>query len=151
MLINFEKPKIKNIIKKKLLEISSFYTCVLKTSIIWGTVPEIQRMKKLKAPGDTIILHNCTKNNDHWLYCSWDMACDGCNCYFSILGYFLPPPPLTVWKMKIPKKLKKHLEIWFYTSVPKIMILCYTIPKIWHVTHVMFIFHFGLFFALLPP
>ena len=23
-----------------------------------------------KSPGDTIILHNCTKNNDHRLYCS---------------------------------------------------------------------------------
>ena len=28
--------------KKKLLEISSFYTCVPKTIIIWGTVPVIQ-------------------------------------------------------------------------------------------------------------
>ena len=28
--------------KKILLEISSFYTCVPKTTIIWGTVPEIQ-------------------------------------------------------------------------------------------------------------
>ena len=28
--------------KKVLLEISSFYTCVPKTTIIWGTVPEIQ-------------------------------------------------------------------------------------------------------------
>ena len=38
----------------------------------------------------------------------------------------------------------------FYTGVPQIMIMCYTIPEIWHVTHVTVIFHFGLFFALLP-
>ena len=30
------------------------------------------------------------------------------------------------------------------------MIICYNIPKIWHLTDVI-IFHFGLFFALLPP
>ena len=28
--------------EKKLLEISSFYTCVPKSTIVWGTVPEIQ-------------------------------------------------------------------------------------------------------------
>ena len=31
------------------------------------------------------------------------------------------------------------------------MIMCYTVPGIWHVTRAIFIFHFGLFFALLPP
>ena len=30
------------------------------------------------------------------------------------------------------------------------MIICYTVPEIWHVTDVILIFHFGLFFALLP-
>ena len=39
----------------------------------------------------------------------------------------------------------------FNTSVPQIMIICYTIPEIWHMTDVTVIFHFGLFFALLPP
>ena len=42
----------------------------------------------------------------------------------------------------------------FNTSVPKIMIIWYTIPEIWHVTdgqmYIIVIFHFGLFFALLP-
>ena len=31
------------------------------------------------------------------------------------------------------------------------MIIGYTVPEIWHVTDVIVIFHFGLFFALLPP
>ena len=39
----------------------------------------------------------------------------------------------------------------FYTSVPKIMIIRYVVPETWRVTDVIFIFHFGLFFALLPP
>ena len=31
------------------------------------------------------------------------------------------------------------------------MIICYTVPEIWCVTDVIFIFHFGLFYAVLPP
>ena len=46
---------------------------------------------------------------------------------------------------------KTPRDIIIYTNVPKIMITCYTVPEIWHVTYVIFIFHFGLFFALLSP
>ena len=85
--MNFEKPP------KKLLEISSFYTCVPKTIIICGTVPEIQGEtsffvilghflpfdppknpknqnfeKNKKKPGDIIILHLCTINDNHMMY-----------------------------------------------------------------------------------
>ena len=35
--------------------------------------------------------------------------------------------------------------------VPNIMIIGYTVPEIGRVMDVIFIFHFGLFFALLPP
>ena len=38
-----------------------------------------------------------------------------------------------------------------YTSAPKIIIICYAVPEIWHVTDVIVIFHFGLFFAIYPP
>ena len=31
------------------------------------------------------------------------------------------------------------------------MIICYTVLEIWHVTDVIVVFHFGQFFALLPP
>ena len=70
---------------------------------------------------------------------------------FFILGYFSTFFPSNSPKKLKWKKKKKHLDISFYTSVPKIMIICYTVLKIWHVTHVIFIFHFGLFFVLLPP
>ena len=33
----------------------------------------------------------------------------------------------------------------FYKSVPKIMMISYTVPEIWHVTDVTVIFHFRLF------
>ena len=29
-----------------------------------------------KTTGDIIILHMCTKNNDHMMYGSWNMVCD---------------------------------------------------------------------------
>ena len=112
---------------------------------------KVKIKKKMKEkPGDIIILHKCTKNHDHMLYCSWDIAHDGCNCYFSFWAIFCPFTPLTAQKMKISKKWKKPLEISFYTSVPKLIIICYTVPEIWCMMDVIVIFHFGLFFALLP-
>ena len=58
---------------------------------------------------------------------------------------------LLAWKMKISQKWKNCLEISsFYTSVPQLTIIWYTVPEIWQVTDVIVIFHFGLFFALLP-
>ena len=91
-----------------------------------------ENFKTMKQrPGD-IILPKCTKNPDHRLYCSLVMACGRCNCYFSFWAVFFHSNPLTAQKMKIPKKMKKPLEISFYTSVPKIMIICYTVPEICH-------------------
>ena len=53
--------------------------------------PKNQNFEKLKkAPGDIIILHKCIKNQDHMLSCSLDMARNGFNFHFFILGYFLP-------------------------------------------------------------
>ena len=88
------------------------------------TCPKNENFKKMKKmPGDIIILHKCTKNHDHMLYCSWDMTCDGCNCYFSFWASFCPFSPLATQKIKISKKWKKCLEILsFYTCVAKIMI-----------------------------
>ena len=84
------------------------------------------------------------------MYASWDMEYDRHN-FLSFWVIFCTFTLLAIQKMKISIKLKKRLEISFYTSVPKIMIICYTVPEIWHVTDVIVIFHFGLFFALLPP
>ena len=42
-------------------------------------------------------------------------------------------------------------DIIILPSVLKIMIIGYTVPEIWHMTDVIDIFHFGLFFAFLPP
>ena len=112
--------------------------------------PKIQNFEELKkTTGDIIILHKYTKNHDHMLYCSWDMVRNRCN-YFSFLDIFLPFYPSNNPKNQNFKRMKKTLEISsFYNRAPKIMIICYTGPEIWCVTDVI-IFHFGLFFALLP-
>ena len=156
------------------MEILSFYTCVPSIKIIWCMVPEIwnstdrifffffvilgnfntlknENIKHEKIPGDIIILHKCTKNHDHMLYYSWDMARVACNCYFSFWAIFSPFIPLTAQKIKISHTKKKHLEVSsFNTSVQKIMIICFIVSEIWHLTDVVVSFHFGLFFNLLP-
>ena len=73
-------------------------------------------------------------------------------CHFGpFFALFYTPSSLTTQKIKILKKKKKHVETSsFYTSVPKIMIICYTVPEIWRVTDVIVLFHFGLFFVLYP-
>ena len=48
------------------------------------------------------------------------------------------------------KKKKTHLEISFDTSAPKIMIICYTVLEIWHVTEVIVVFDFGQFLPFYP-
>ena len=61
--------------------------------------------KMKKTPGDIVILHKCTKNQDHMLYCSGDMVHNSCN-YFSFWAIFFPFTPLTAQKIKIKKKMK---------------------------------------------
>ena len=49
--------------------------------------------------------------------------------FFVILDHFLHFYPLTTQKIKIFNNWRKPLEISsFYTSAPKIMIICYTVP-----------------------
>ena len=77
---------------------------------------------------------------------------DGHN-FLSFWTMFCPFTTLTTRKIKILEKWKKHVEISsFYKSVPIIMIMCYTVLGSWRrVTDVIFIFHFGLFFAFYSP
>ena len=114
--------------------------------------PKNQNFEKKKHLKILSFYKSGTKNHDYMLYCSWDMAHDRSIFLFSFSAIFCRSTPLTPQTMKISKKKKKKgLEITsFYTRVPKIMIICYTVPKIWHKTNVIVVFHFGLFFALLP-
>ena len=60
------------------------------------------------------------------------MLCDRCNYYFSFRAIFCSFTTLTCPKNENLKKWKKYLEMSFYLSVPKIMIICYTVPGIVH-------------------
>ena len=141
---------------KKGLEISWFNTSVQKIMITCFTVPKIwcvtdiivifhfelyisllppltaqkwkfQKNEKTNKLGDTFILHKRAKNHDHMLYCSLDLACDGCNCYFFWGGsYYLPFYPPNSPKNENFKQMKKkpwryhhftqvYQEVWSYS------------------------------------
>ena len=74
------------------------------TSLTTQKIKILEKLKKI--PGDIIILHKCTKNHDHMLYCSWDTACGGCN-YFSLWAIFCPFTLRTAQKIKILQKWHK--------------------------------------------
>ena len=109
--------------------------------------PKNQNFEKMKKTiGSIIILHKCSIHDNHMMmYGSWDMKCDAQN-FLSFGNVFCPFTPITTQKIKILTEKSS-----FYTSVPNIMIICYTVPWIWHVTDLIVIFHFELFFTLLPP
>ena len=99
------------------------------------TVRKIKMSKLKETPEDIIILHKCTKNHDHPLYCSRDVERHRCNSL----------------KNKNFKAMKKSLEISsFYTMVPKIMIRCNAVPETLLMLDVIVIVHFGQFLVLLP-
>ena len=108
--------------------------------------PKNQNFEKLKnTSGDIIILHMCTIKDNHMMYGSWDMEHDRQS--FVILDNLFP--------FYSPKNQDQNFEkmkknAWICYHFTQIMIICYTVPEIWCMTDVI-IFHFGLFFALLPP
>ena len=86
-----------------------------------------QDFEKIKiSSGDIINLHLCTTNDDHMMYGSWDIKCDRHNFLSSsaIFCSFATPP-------KNPKN----------EDIKEMKTPGDTID----------IFHFGQFFALLPP
>ena len=92
------------------------------------TTQKIKILKLEKIPEDIINLHICNINDNNMMYGSWDKKHKEQNfCHFGPFFALLPP---TTRKIKILKNRKKHLEISsFYTSVSKIMIICYTVPE----------------------
>ena len=165
--------------RKKYLEISSFYNHVPKIMIICYTVSEIRCVtdvgiyfsfwaifchftsltaRKIKISKNWKKLLEISSLYTHvpkimirWctvceIWCVTDVINFHFRPFFAILTSQQPK------KSKLKKKWKKHLKISsFYTSVPKITIICYTDPEIWCITDVIVIFNFGLLFDLLPP
>ena len=120
---------------KKHMEILLLYTCVPKNeNYMWCMVPEIwnttkffiimghflpfhptnpknQNFEKMKKTLEILLKNHCTKNNDHMLYCFWDMADDRCNFYFSFWAVcsFIPLEPK---KSRFKKKNEKNALFW---------------------------------------
>ena len=130
---------------KKCLEILSFYTymCTInedhmihgswnirsnrqKFSTFWVifcpfsplTTWKLNILTLKKTPGDIIILHICTINDNHMMYGFWDME-HGRQNFLSFWTVCCPFTPLWAQKIKILKKWKKHLKILtFYKCIP---------------------------------
>ena len=160
---NFEKIK-------KSLKILSFYICVPQMTIMvygswyikhdrqnflsfWAIFcpfppnnPENQNLEKRKKLLDISFTQVYHKWQSYYIwFLRYQML------FFCHLWPFLALLPSKAQKMKISQNWKKTLEISsFYTSIPKIMIMGYTVPKIWCVLDVIVIFHFELFFTLSP-
>ena len=106
-----------------------------------------QNFEKIKkSPGDVLILHMCTINESHMMYGSWDIECNRQN-YLSF--WTVPDNPKN---QNFEKLKKKHLETSsLYTSVAKIMIICYTVPWIWHITDLFCFFISSYFLPFYLP
>ena len=102
---------------------------------------ENQNFEKMKkTPGDIITLQMRTINDNYMMYGSWYKEYKG-QKFLSFWIIFWSFTPLTTRKINIFKIWKNCLELSsFYKSIPKIMIICYTVIEIWHVTDVVFIF-----------
>ena len=132
-LLKSQKSRILKKLKKNSGDIIHHFTCVLKTTIRWGAVPEIwsetdiifchfgpffallshygpQRLKfekSQKNPGDIILLHMCTINEDHMMYGSWDKKTQQIVfCHFRQFCALL--------HTSLPKKSKFWKKAWKY-------------------------------------
>ena len=161
-----------------MLEISSFYTCVPKTTIMWDTVPKMQSETELlsfwaifclfnslhlnnpeklnfekmkKAFGDVIILNLCNKKTRSYDVCllRYEGLPDIIFCHFRPFFAFLP----NYWpqQLEFGKNLKKHLDILpFYTCVPLIKIIRCMISEIWSSTDKIFWSSWAIFCPFTP-
>ena len=107
------------------------------------TTQKIKILKLKKAPGDIIILHICTINENHMMYGSWDTKHDR-QTFLSFWTIFCPFTPLTPKKSKFWKNEKNTS---FCTGVPWLTIIWCIVPEIPSMTDRIFC-HFEPFFAL---
>ena len=116
---NIGKLNLKIIILKKwktLLEISSFFTCVPKTTIIWGTIPPLQPAKskfwkKWKKHLEMASFYTCIpKITSIWcmLPAIWSASFCASFCLFT---------PILPQKLKLKKIYKKAWRYYLFTCV----------------------------------
>ena len=128
---------------KKHLEISSFYTCIPQMTFVpetWCLVPKIWRYTLLTTQNIKITLV-CHK----WRSYDWDMAHNR-HDFFVILVQFVPFYPTNNLKNWNFEKLKKSLEISFYTCVPRMTIISCMVPEIRSATNRFFLSFSAIFY-----
>ena len=126
--------------RQKILTFSAIF-CPFSPLTSW----KIKILTLEKAPGDIIILHICTTNDNHVMYGSWDMEGERLN-FLSFWTVFCAFMPLSTQKIKIFKKRKRYIKILqTYMTVIQFMV-----PQIWSTMDIIFC-HLGQFFPLLTP
>ena len=137
--------------------------------------PENQNFEKLKNPWR---YHHFTFVYHKWQsYHVWFLRYGVQQTeFFVILDHFLPfyppstPENQTFEKLKNPWRYHhftfvyhkwQSYDVWFlryrmwrtefFVILDHFLLFHYTVPEIWHMMYVIFIFHFGLFFTPLPP
>ena len=79
--------------------------------------PKSQNFGKIKkSSGDIITLHMCTINDNHMMYGSWDMECDGRNflSFWTVFAILLP------WQPKKSKFWQTERNAWGYHNFTQV-------------------------------
>ena len=111
------------------------------------TTQKINILKKWKKPGDIVILHMCTINDNYIMYDSWDIEHEDRIFYY--FKPFLPFYPNNNPKNQDFEKTKALGDIILQKCTQNHDHMLYYSWDM--VCNVIFIFHSGLFFALLSP
>ena len=115
----------------------------------------VKKIKTIKNEENTWRYQDFTQvyhKSNHTIDDSFDMKRDRQN-FLSFWDIFCPFTPLATLRIKVLKKWKKTTGdiIILHKCTKNYHQMLYNVPKIWRVTDVIFIFHFGLFYPILPP
>ena len=76
--------------------------------------PKNQHFQRMEKSPEDIILHMCTKNDNHMMYGSWDIEREN---FLSFWTIFCPFTSLATWKIKILKNEKNSWRYYHFTQV----------------------------------
>ena len=113
--------------------------------------PENQNFEKMKKiPGDIIILHMCTINQNHMMYGSWDIEHNRYNfSHFKWLFALLHPN--NPENQSFEKMKKKNIWRYYHFTQVHQKLWSYAILFLRYDTWQIVIFHLGLLFTILLP
>ena len=107
-------------VQHNFLSFGLFFALLTSPPPFWATFCPFTPIKTKKNQNfEKYHFTQCTKNHDHMLQCSWDMVCDGCNCYFSFWAFFalLPLSPQQPKKSQFNKNEKNTWRYHHFTHL----------------------------------